>query len=132
VRDDLPSDAPKLPARPMPKPTAQVAPFVEAMGHELAIAFLLRFGGSEPTLPKSPCGRSEAERLVGPEALAALARRAHLLPRRVPLANRWLAACLFAQGHSTSEIARRLRASDVSVRRWLRTAEDRAREGKAP
>jgi len=39
---------------------------------------------------------------------------------RVPLARAWLAAMLHWQGHSTAEIARTIRASDVSVRRWLK------------
>jgi len=43
----------------------------------------------------------------------------HLLQRRVPLANPWVAACLHVQGLATNEIARKLRITDVTVRRYL-------------
>lgn len=38
---------PNLPSRPMPRPTAQVELYVEALGAETAVRFLLKFGGGE-------------------------------------------------------------------------------------
>ena len=43
-------------------------------------------------------------------------------PAPAAVAKRWLAEMLAWQGHSTAEIARQLRSSDVAVRRWLKEA----------
>lgn len=109
-----------LPARPLPKPTAQVQAYVDAMGPELAVTFLLAFGGAEMAVPDSPNGRSAHEALIGPEAAARLSAVKDKLQRRVPLAKAWLAAMLHWQGHSTAHIARTLRVSDTSVRKMLK------------
>lgn len=109
-------------ARPMPRPTAQVAPYVEALGAELAVQFLLAYGGAELYLADDPKGRASHERLLGYDKAKALAANPALLQRRIPLAKRWLATMLQWQGHSTAQIARTLRVTDVSVRRWLKEA----------
>jgi hypothetical protein len=110
-----------LPARPMPNPTAQVAPYVEALGLELAVEFLLQFGGAELHFAADPRGTGAVEKLVGADKAKALAEsRNQALQKRVPLAKRWLARMLHWQGHSTAQIARTLRATDVSVRGWLK------------
>ena len=114
----MPDDSTAL-TNPMPRPTAQVAPYVEALGAETAVQFLLAFGGAELYLAEDPKGRAAHERLIGPEKAQALAAISHRLQKRVPLAKRWLAAVLHWQGHSAAHIARTLRVSDVSVRRWL-------------
>lgn len=33
-----------VPTRPLPKPTAQVQPYVDVLGLELTVQFLLKFG----------------------------------------------------------------------------------------
>lgn len=107
-------------ARPMPKPTAQVQPYVEALGPELAVLFLIEHGGAEVYLTARPKGKSRAEALVGTEGMAALGSHPALQAKhRVPLANDWLARMLHWQGHATAEIARRLRVSDTTVRRYV-------------
>jgi len=56
-------------------------------------------------------------------AARALAVRAATDPRtqkRFPLAKPWTAAMLALQGHFTAEVARRLHASDGSVRGWVK------------
>ena len=104
---------------PMPRPTAQVAPYMEALGSELVVEFLLQFGGAELYLAESPKGRSELEALVGPQKAKALANHPSIGQyARVPLAKPWLASVLRWQGHSNAVIARKLHVSDVSVRRW--------------
>ena len=110
----------QLPAVAYPKPTAQVEPYVEVFGFDLAIAFLLQFGGAELYVAKDPKGRSQLEALVGPDRAKALGAITHRLQPRVPIANRWLAACLAARGLSKAEIARTLRVSNNSVRAWLK------------
>lgn len=61
------------------------------------------------------------------EAAQRLADCAHLLPRRVPLGNQWLARALAAKGATTAEIAQRLRCSDVTVRGYLKPTPHPAR-----
>ncbi|MFN4172150.1 MAG: helix-turn-helix domain-containing protein, partial [Pseudorhodobacter sp.] len=100
-----------LPARPMPRPTAQVQPYVDAMGPELAMKFILHFGGAELWIPKNLKGDTEFEAMIGPSAAQALVERAGRLQKRVPLAKAWLTAMLDWQGLPASEIARRLRVS---------------------
>lgn len=106
-------------ARNLPEPTAQVAPYVDALGLDLALDFLLAFGGSEIYLAVDPKSRSRVAAVVGKEKAAALAQVDHLLPRRVPLASQWIAAVLHVKGWSKQDIARRLRTTDVTVRGWL-------------
>jgi hypothetical protein len=108
-----------LPAKPYPKPPAEVETYVDILGVDLTIEFLLRFGGAEMYIPKSPKTRSRVAVLVGREKTAELARSDHLLPRRVPLMTPWLAACLHVQGWPVAELARRLRITDVTVRTYL-------------
>jgi hypothetical protein len=105
----------------MPRPTAQVEPYVSVLGADLAVAFLLAYGGAEIYLASEPNGRAGHAELLGPEKARALAAHPRLgMRHRVPLAKRYLAAMLSWQGHSAAGIARTLRASDVSVRRWLK------------
>ena len=113
-------------ARPMPRPTAQVAAYVDALGADAAVTFLLTYGGAELCIADDPKGRSGHEALLGYDKAMALAKIAHRLPKRVPLAKRWLARMLSWQGRSASMIARTLRSSDVSVRTWLKPDEGTA------
>lgn len=118
----------QVPSRPMPRPTAQVQPYVDALGAELAMRFLLSFGGSILSVSKDPKGRSAYEALIGRAAALRLAEQAHRLQRRVPLANGWLAEMLAWQGFSVSHIARTIRASDNSVRLILKKSKARTWE----
>ncbi|RJG46458.1 helix-turn-helix domain-containing protein [Mesorhizobium sp. DCY119] len=104
---------------------ANVEPYVRVLGIDLTIAFLTEFGGAELYLARMPQGRSRVARLVGRDKAAALAEAAERLPRRVPLAKRWIAEVYWSKGLSTAEIARRLRSTDVSVRGWLKPAKER-------
>lgn len=103
----------------LPRPPAHVEPYVRILGVEGAVTFLLTYGGAELYLPltAAAAARSEVAALLGTEATLTLA--AAQLPRRVPTAKPWIAQVLRAQGLRTVEIARRLHASDVAVRRWL-------------
>lgn len=103
-----------------PLPTAQVEPFVEVLGTELTVVFLLEFGGAELYVGSRFLIHGEVAQLLGIPKATALGEISHRLPRRIPLAKQWLSKCLLAEGHSKAAIARKLRVSDVSVRRWLR------------
>lgn len=107
-------------ARPMPRPTAQVAPFFEVLGLDLTVEFILAFGGADLNLSEDPKGRGMVETLVGYEKAKTLGESAHRIPRRIPLAKRWLAHVLAWKGYSAAAIARTLRVSEVSVRQWLK------------
>ena len=107
-------------ARPMPRPTAQVAPFVEVLGPDLAVQFILQFGGADLYLSAQPRGRSACEALVGPDKARALAAHpAMQMVQPVPLARKWLVQMLAWQGLPHAEIARRVRVATSTVRRYL-------------
>jgi len=80
----------------------------------------LQFGGAGSYVAKDPKGRSRLEALVGPNRDKALGAITHKLQKRIPIANRWLAACLAARGETTATFARTLRFSDTTVRKWLK------------
>jgi len=102
-----------------PAPTAQVATYVELLGPAKTVEFLLAFGGAELALSNNPRADSALAQMVGEEGARALGAHAHRLPKRVPLAKKWLTQALASQGLPVAQIARTLRASDVSVRKWL-------------
>ncbi len=118
-----------LPAKPRPKPPAQVEPYVEILGDDLTVEFLLTFGGAELYIPKNPLGRSRLEKLVGKQRMMELYDMAWLMQRRVPLANRWIAAYLNYKGVSSNEIARKLRVTDVTVRNYLKPGPSQSFQG---
>ncbi|WP_126976512.1 helix-turn-helix domain-containing protein [Frigidibacter oleivorans] len=105
-------------AAPIPPPPAHVAPYVRVLGLDLAVEFLMTFGGAEIYIAASPQARNRVAGLVGRDKALALAEE--LLPRRVPTAKPWIAAVLRSQGLPVAEIARRLHATDVTVRSWLK------------
>jgi hypothetical protein len=91
------------------------------LGAELAVTFLLNYGGAELYLATDPKGRASHEVLLGYDKAKSLAAHPAIAQRgRIPLAKRWLAAMLRWQGNSTAGIARQLRVSDTSARRWLK------------
>lgn len=106
-------------ARPMPRPTAQVEPYVTALGPDLALTFILAFGGADLYIPETPSAKSEIVSVIGVDGVARLHAVRDKLQYRVPVANRWVARMMAWQGHSQAAIARRLRVTTTSVRRWL-------------
>ena len=110
-------------AQHSPKPTAQVAPYVEVLGIDGTVDFLLEFGGAEIYLTTSPKTKSRVVASIGRKQTIALAAISDRLPRRIPLAKPWISAVLKSKGLSNNEIARKLHATDVSVRGWLKKYE---------
>ncbi len=108
------------PMNPPPKPTAQVAVYSDVIGVEMAVAFLMRYGGAGCYIPKMPTGQHELVAFMGMDNVLALSRRANL-PARVPLAKPWLARYWAWKGDSVSQIARKLKSTDTIVRRWVRS-----------
>lgn len=114
-----------------PRPPAHVEPFVRVLGPDLAVAFLLRFGGAELYLARDPQGRSSVAEVLSAEQARALAEL-HL-PRRMPTAKPWIARYLAeVEGLSRAEIARRLHVSDVAVRGYLKGAERPPHDPRQP
>lgn len=120
-----------LPPPPAPRPPAHVAPFVRALGAEAAAEFLLAFGGAEIALAVAPGAASRLVQALGAAAAARLAAELGPGKLRVPLAKPWLAHVLRARGLPAAEIARRLRWSDVAVRRALKGPPDGSTPGRA-
>lgn len=114
-----------LPSAPYPKPTAQVETYVDVLGTDLTIDFLLTFGGAPLYIADNPGEGSELVALIGVEKAKALAAQKHRLQERVPLAKNWLIGCLYARGMPVLRIARQLHVSDVTVRRALSAAKKR-------
>lgn len=104
-----------------PRPPAHIQPFVDALGVDGAVTFLLAFGGAELYIPADPKGAGRLVEVMGLDAARALSAEAQrvIIPKRIPTAKPWLARVMNTRGLPKAEIARRLLASDVSVRRWL-------------
>lgn len=102
------------------KPTAQVQAFVDALGEDLAVKFLLTYGGAECYIAANPGKSSKLVKLVGMDNALRLYDVSHRIPARIPTARPYLAAVLRSWGLPDAEIARRLHASDVTVRKWLK------------
>lgn len=107
-----------------PRPPAHIAAYVEVLGPDMAVEFLLSFGGAELYLPANPRGRSKVEALVGAENVKALQARAGELSARVPTAKPWIAQVFASKGLPVAEIARKLHTTDVTVRKYLRAGPD--------
>lgn len=108
-----------------PRPPAHIAPFVEALGPELAVEFFLAFGGADLYIARDPKGGSMVAEKLGLDVAMTLSRLAErvILPRRMPIPKPWIATYWFTTaGLPQAEIARRLHASNVAVKRWLKSA----------
>lgn len=106
----------------LPRPPAHLAPYVDALGVDMAVEFLLTFGGAEMYYSRRPTPRSQLVQKFGMDAARVLATAAqdHNLPNRVPTGKRWIAQVLHCQGASIASIARTLHTSDTTVRRYVR------------
>ncbi len=117
-----------------PRPPAHIAAYVEVLGVDLTIRFLLAFGGAEVYLAANPSAQSAVVQLVGLDNALALATAADARgagwQRRVPTGKPWIARVWHSQGLSKAEISRRLHTSDVTVRKWLHS-DDAADQGSA-
>ncbi|MEO1987577.1 MAG: hypothetical protein ABGX47_13190 [Martelella sp.] len=105
---------------------ANLEPYVEVLGQDLAIDFFLSFGGAPVYLSVRPQAGSDLSQVIGQEKVKALAETlgvGHLY--RVPINRRWLARAMKAKGYSVLAIARALHVSDVTVRSYLKDEDKR-------
>lgn len=108
-----------------PKVPAHIAPYIDILGVEVGIEFLLKFGGSYAYLSERPQDRSPIAELVGMDKAIALAKRVGTGSLRIPLGKPFIAGHLRSIGWTVNAIARRLHVSDVTVRSWLKQPDDR-------
>jgi hypothetical protein len=109
-------DRPAAPARPDRA--------LRSLGVDDTIRFIEEFGGVEIYIARNPTARSRIVKLLGREKAEALAQLAEggEWPARIPLVKPWVAAVLKAKGLPVSDIARILRTTDVTVRKYLNPA----------
>ena len=107
------------------KVPAHIQPYIDTLGEDLGIRFLLAFGGSYAYLSERPQERSPVTQLIGAEAHMRLAARIGSGSLRIPLAKPFIARSLKDKGWTVNAIARQLHASDVAVRGWLKDRDDR-------
>lgn len=100
---------------------AHIQPYLDVLGVDDTIDFLLTFGGAELSLRDNP-RTGKLVQMFGRDKAIALAKAAAHLPRRIPLAKPWIAQQLNEKGLSVAAIARSLHVSDVSVRAYLKRA----------
>ncbi len=101
-------------------PPHNVAPFVEILGEELCVDFLLTFGGAPIYFTDNPKSRNRVADLVGHRKTGELADRlGSRLSVHIPTAKHWLAAVLKARGVAVQEIARTLHVSIPTVRKYV-------------
>lgn len=103
---------------------ANIRPYVEALGADDALKLFLELGGTTVYLPAHRSSvASLIANIVGPEKVLALSERfGHDAAGgyvKVPLARRWTAEVMYLRGTATTEIARKVRADEATVRRWL-------------
>lgn len=111
-----------------PQPPANVAIYVDLLGLDAAIDFLLAFGGAELYHPDDPKGGSKVAKVIGLHKARKLAAASPVLKSRVPIPREWLAKALYAKGLPVAEIARTLHVTDVTVRKYI----DKGAAGKRP
>lgn len=104
----------------LPPPPAHLEPYVAALGTELAVEFLLQFGGAALYIADKPTERSALVKALGKDAAVALSQvhREQGLPEQVPTGKKWIAQVLFAQGCSIAQIARRIHMTEATVRSY--------------
>ncbi len=102
----------------MPDTPDNIARFVDVLGVDLTVQLFLAVGGTKIYLPYRSSAGTPAARAIGPEPVQRLAKAFGHGWAKVPLARRWIAMQLRAQGKSTEEIARTIRADAETVRRW--------------
>lgn len=109
-----------------PKPPAHLCAYVEVLGVDEAIRFLLTFGGGDIYYANDPKGNSALAKAFGLDVARKMGRRANAegWPRRVPLGKKWIAQVLITRGLPVAEVSRKLHMADTTVRDWTKPQRD--------
>jgi len=111
------------------KVPAHLTDFVDVLGEELAIDFLLCFGGAGLYLPsKFPRDGHMLVDLVGREKSIELGTKMGSGYIKVPTAKPYIIQFLFAKGATISDICRKLHMTEPAVRRHLAPEVRQARQ----
>ena len=98
---------------------AHVQPYVDVLGMDGAVSFLLEFGGAEVYLSGRPQARSMIAQAIGVGNVKALADKLGAEHVRVPVAKPFIAQHFKGKQMSVAEIARTLHVTDTTVRSYL-------------
>ena len=106
----------------------QLSVYIDVLGVETAVKFILHYGGTPLYLAANPGSKSELVQVIGMENAVALS--AELRPGqigRVPLAREFMCSYFLSLGYTKLRIARTLKITDETVRRSL-TGRNRRRK----
>lgn len=98
--------------------------YVETLGEEDAVAFLLAFGGGRLNIGAQVQTNNPIAEELGPEIARKLAAVSDRLPADIPLGKAWIARVLKSRGLSNAKIARKLHQTEATVRRHLNEVHD--------
>lgn len=107
-----------------PRHPAHLDPYIEVLGPELAVRFLIEFGGARMYFPEDPKGKSRAEAMIGADALRRIGQRLTSNRPDIPIANTWLVQAMTAEGKGTWEICNTLRITIKTVREARKARKD--------
>lgn len=103
---------------------AHLAIFVDTLGEEDAVAFLLAFGGGRLNIGAQLQVNNPIVQELGLEVAQKLAAVSDRLPADIPLGKKWIAQVLRSKGLSIAKIARKLHQTEATVRRHLSHVHD--------
>lgn len=103
------------------------ARIVAVLGEDRAIALFLAVGGTPWDFSANPKPDNKVVAAIGMEGALALWQEFGPSLGRIPIAKEWIAQVWHARGVAILEIARRLHASDQTVRRWTQQRRTEAR-----
>lgn len=119
--------------------TKSMQPIVEAVGYDLALTLVARFGGTELRIPRHPDERDAIAQCIGVEAATRLAETFSSGRCELPRCAAWLQArrdeeisVRYNGGETQAELARRFRLTERHIRRILREYAQYAEIAAAP
>lgn len=104
--------------QPTVRVPAHLSVFVEVLGLEGAIEFLLEFGGARIYIAQRKTGNSLLKKSLGADKTHALWLQRDRIPARIPVGRVWIAQVWLARGMTVAEVARKLHVTDVTVRKY--------------
>ena len=112
----------------LPRPPAELANLVDAMGADATLRLIEAFGGARIAVPTRARDESALTAVIGQQALSGLVKLFGGMRLSVPLAKAWRAQVLRERdGLSHAAIAQRLVMSQTSVERMMAALDRRKR-----
>ncbi len=104
---------------------ANVSRFIDVLGEDLTLDFLLKFGGTPVYLAITPRPNSPVVECVGYDKASKLGRSLGPGAVQIPTAKPWMAVKLKEKGFTGIAIARLLHTDSRTIRRWLNGGDKR-------